>query len=314
MYKVRKFEYSDAPNFFNDFKRFFPTFEITEETFLRKTFINPDFDMDGVFYLLKEDEKVGFAYAQVKRVQVDVGDDVEKSQGNIVFIKVSDDDAYPVGANLLIDAVENFVKSKGKTSITACGGTCYFEPGLDIINDKKMIEVFIERGYEHGQCIAQRIDLTTYEKPEKLVQKHEELTKQGFYIGPLTWELYLQFLSEQIFARPGWVSQFRKRVLFAPTDLERVIVAAKDGKILGGVIFGDPDSTPGRFGPFGVDRNYQGNGLGSVMLMLCLSEMKKRGIKSSYMQSSSPIGAAFTVYNRAGFKEYARYETMQKKL
>ena len=33
MYKVRKFEYSDAPNFFNDFKRFFPTFEITEETF-----------------------------------------------------------------------------------------------------------------------------------------------------------------------------------------------------------------------------------------------------------------------------------------
>ena len=312
MYTVRKFEYSDAPYFYEEFKKFFPTFEINEEVFLRKTFINVDFDIDGVFYLLKDGVKVGFVYAQAKRIQADVDDNLEASQGTIVFIKVQDDDAYPEGANMLIDAAENYIKSRGKTKITVCGGTCYFEPGLHVEYDKKMIETFIERGYDHYQCIAQEIDIDSYEAPQRLIEKHKELTEQGFYVGPLTWELYLQFLTKQVFAGPGWIAQYRKRILFAPTDLDRAHVAAKDGKIIGGVIFGDPDSTPGRFGPFGVDKEYQGNGIGSVMLMLCLSEMKKRGIKRSYMQSSAPGGRAFNTYHRAGFREYARYETLFK--
>ena len=31
MYTVRKFEYSDAPYFYEEFKKFFPTFEINED-------------------------------------------------------------------------------------------------------------------------------------------------------------------------------------------------------------------------------------------------------------------------------------------
>lgn len=315
-YSVRSYRSADGGEFYGDFRRMFPGFPITEETFLRKTLLDPNFDPEGMLYLLDESgRKVGMAYAQVLRLASDVGEDYLASGGNLSFFRIAEPAALADGgADLLLNAAEEFLRSRGKTSVAACGGTCYFHPGISLKTDADLADFFRTRGYNGTECISQDADLSNYVMPEKLKEKQAQLAAEGIYTGPLTRELYLSFLSVHPYSRPSWVAQFRKRVLFAPMDFDRVQVAARGGEVIGGVLFGDPDSSPERFGPFGVNPEEQGHGIGSVLLALCLQEMRRRGLFHAWMQSADTQGPAFTIYKRAGFKETERFVYFKKAL
>jgi len=315
MYRIRPFEPQDAAEFFSDFTRLFPHFPVTEENFFRKTFLDLNFDPAGVFYLLRDGKKVGMTYAQVRRIPYEVGEDVSRTPGTLSFFRVAEEvDLNDGGAELLLTAAEDFLRTKGKDTVRACGGTCFFHSGFDVSQDSRFISFFQAHGYAGGDHLARRIDLTNYQMPEKLREKQRILAAEGIYTGSLTRELYLSFLSPRPSAPYGWLNQYRKRLLFAPTDLARVQVAARGFEVIGATMFGDPDSDMERFGPFGVNEDERGRGIGSVLLALCLQEMHRRGLRSAWMMSSPAKGAACTVYERAGFRETGRYTQLDKKL
>ena len=315
MYTVRPFEPQDAADFYEDFTRLFPVFSISEDNFFRKTLLDLNFDPTGVFYLLRDGKKAGMTYAQVRRISYEVGEDVSRTAGTLSFFRIAEDeDLNAGGAAMLLDAAEDFLRGKGKEAVIACGGTCFFHPGFEVNRDRRYISFFQTRGYTGGEHLERRIDLTDYRMPEKLREKRQKLAEEGIYTGALTRELYLSFLTPRPSAAYGWINQYRKRLLFAPTDFSRVQVAARGFEVIGATMFGDPDSDMERFGPFGVNESERGRGIGSVLLALCLQEMHDRGLKSAWMQSSPAQGAARTVYERAGFRETARFMCLSKNL
>ena len=140
MYTVRPFEPQDAADFYEDFTRLFPDFPISEDNLFRKTFLDLNFDPTGVFYLLRDGKKAGMTYAQVRRIPYEVGEDVSHTSGTLSFFLMDkSEDLNAGGAAMLLDAAERFLRGKGKGTVLACGGTCFFHPGFEVNRDSRYI-------------------------------------------------------------------------------------------------------------------------------------------------------------------------------
>ena len=149
--------------------------------------------------------------------------------------------------------------------------------------------------------------------PQKCVEKKKELAKEGIYVGEMKDEYLLSLVNpDPSFAKPTWVYEFRNRL--ADLDYARIRIAAKDGKIIGCCVFGDPNGSPERFGPFGVNEDMRGKGLGTLLLNDCFLEMKKRGLHSAWAQWTPAQGPASILYDHYGFYKRNSYYMFEKEL
>ena len=79
-------------------------------------------------------------------------------------------------------------------------------------------------------------------------------------------------------------------------------------------MFGDTYSCPERYGPYSVDENYRGLGLGKILAHECFTKMKQQGLQCAWAQSTPILGAASFVYDKIGFKQTAEYIMFTKKV
>ena len=296
---IRGEDFGPALELWNETRRRDP---ITARFFKRKILFDVCFDPEG--YLLAESDEglCGYIYV-VRRLRALDNDNAPlPTDGWINGFGVLPD--APEGtASLLLAAAEEFAKKHGLGKLSATPySPFYFTQGFDSKYETHYIDMFKEAGYvPRGESYARDIDLLSWVEPPELRAARAAAEADGFGFGGLTNELLVPFFAYlNTYQSAGWRIRIRE-LLYDNDDLDRIRIVTYGGEVIGFCIFGDPDGSPERFGPFGVRADFRGRKLGQILLADCLFEMKKRGLHNAWMQWTDKGCNAHYVYEKAGF-------------
>ncbi len=308
---IRNIRGDDTDGIVALYKKTLPYLCIDRAIFMRKIFLEANFSKYGAFVAEEDGRILGFVNAVFRRVPICADSAVESDMGWLAGFIV--DKSRPEAGDKLLAAAEEFLAKSGKSTVNTGYYPTYFIQGTDERYTPEYAEIFRRRGYTEKRSIAMIADLTKYVPPENLEKRRAELATEGIAITSLT-DRYITelFTLENDFLGASWLYEFRNRAL--DMDFDRFRIAVKDGKVIGALVFGDPDSAPERFGPFGVSERFQGKGIGGILLADCFAEMKKRGLKTAWMQWASDNESASALYKKAGFVMKESYLEFEKKL
>ena len=296
---IRGGDFVAALALWNETRRHDP---ITARVFKRKIFLDVCFDPEG--YILAEcDGKLcGYIYVVRRLCPQDNDASIATTTAWINGFGVLPDAPAEV-ADYLLAAAESFAVKHGATKLSATPySPFYFTQGFDAKHERHYIEMFERAGYTaQPESYARDLDLLSWIEPDELRSARRVAEADGFGFGPLSDELlvpFFKYLNE--YQSPGWRVRIRE-LLYDNDDYGRTRIVTYGGEVIGFCVFGDPDGSPERFGPFGVREDFRGRKLGQILLADCLLEMKKRGLHNAWMQWTSKGGSAHAVYDKAGF-------------
>lgn len=287
--------------------------------FIRKTLLEENFSPDGLLIAENESGDIsGFVIAVARRVPVCAGAPDESNLGFYTAFCVpglndpADARAADTG-RALVTAAENYLRSLGRTRVSTGFYPFYYAQGFEENRQPGYCALFESLGYRGGRSFSLSLDMADYRENPRVPGYRRALADDGFYVGPLT-PAYLPSLLDPgaDFSSPSWSREFAYRV--AELDFDCVRIAAKDGRVIGAAACDDRLSRPGRFGPFGVSPALRGRGIGSVLLADALAEMKRRGVKTSWMQWVGDGGAAYRLYTGVGYQKANTFLTFSKTL
>lgn len=299
---IRNFNDRDMKNVISLWNKCMPHNQINEREFIKSILLDINFNPLGFFIYEEEGEIKGFIYSTVRKVPIDSNNDLDEDKGWIVAISVDKDTFYI--APKLIEKAEEYINKDNLRSIIACSYTPnYFYQGINTKYDD-YIKLFNDAGYTiDGTNCSMKIDLTRYTTPDFVPPLKEKLINENFTFKKLSYEYITSYLT---FQRPSWAHRFR-RLLNENMDFNQINVAIYNNEVIGCNIFGDPYSEKERFGPFGVRDDFQGKGIGKILLDDCLTEMKRRGLTYAWMQSASSEEHVINLYKKFGFYVTGEY-------
>lgn len=299
--KIRSFENCDAENILSLWNKAHPRYQLNKDLMAKKIFLDPNFTFENLLVLEKDKKIVAFAYLPHHQLQIDRNAPLNDKEGYITYFSVDPDEDFEEIGKALLQACEQYHLDAGRTSLSTAYAPLYHLQGFAESEDSIYIELFRSFGFKESKSYSRRISLADYKLPENHAERKAQLEEKGYYIGELPYNYLAEFAnSKNLFSSGAWSWEYRTR-LNSNTDLSHARVAIYDGKIIGGCMFGDPNSDSGRFGPFGMNPKYRGLGIGTVVFNDCLNEMKKQGISSAWAQWTPLDGAANALYNKAGF-------------
>lgn len=296
---LRGEDFDAALELWNETRRYDP---ITARFFKRKILLDVCFDPEG--YLLAETEEglCGYIYV-VRRLRALDNDNTPLPTDAWINGFGVLPDAPAETAPRLLEAAEAFAAKHGVTKLSATPySPFYFTQGFDVKHEGAYIEMFEKAGYTaRPESYARDIDLLSWIEPDELRTARRAAEADGFGFGPLSDELLVPFFDYLNRYQPaGWRIRIRE-LLYDNDDYGRVRIVTYGGEVIGFCVFGDPDGSPERFGPFGVRTDFRGRKLGQILLADCLLEMKKRGLHNAWMQWTDKGNNAHYVYEKAGF-------------
>lgn len=308
---IRNFKGADIDALISCFNNALPHNMVEKRTFILKVLLEENFDPNGLFIAEQDDKILGFVNCIYRKVPIDAYSGINKNEGWISVFAINEKERFDEVGEALIDAAENYFASVGVSVISTGYYPLYLFQGFSEEHCPEYIKLFERRGYNGVSSIARELALGSYTLPENHEEKKARIQANGIYVGPMKDE-YARLLidAEEGFGSSG-AYEFKIRLL--ELDYDRFRIAAKDGHIIGVCVFGDPYDSPERFGPFAVKNEYQGMGIGSVLMNEILDEMKKRGLKRTWAQWTPVRGAADAMYKKIGFVRTKTYVTFSKK-
>lgn len=292
-----------------------PCDPITERVFKRKVILDVNFDRRGYFIAELDGKPVGYIYVIVRKAPLDNDGDFECGVATVNGFGILPSSDSSVGRELICRG-EKYAKENGiKKLLVSPYKPYYFTQGFDLEREKHYVDLFLGAGYKiQKESYARDIDLLSYTVPDALIEAGRRAKEEGFYIGALNDDLLMPFWDYMnAYSIPSW--RIRLRQLLRDTDdYGRIRVVAYRGEVIGFNVFGDPDGSPERFGPFGIRAEFRGHKLGQLLLADCLYEMKKRGLHNAWMQSTAKGSAADAVYEKTGFKISRTHVPMEKEI
>ena len=289
-----------------------PAYPLTPELMAKKVFLDVNFKKEELLVAEEGGKAVAFAYVPCRRLAMDLSVPMNTQTGYICYFAV--DPQHWGAGEVLLQACEQHHQKAGRTTVSTAYGPLYHTQGFSETHDGSCIELFRQYGYAERESCRRKINLTEFIPPQAYTSRKTQLEAERFYIGELPYDLLADFVDpENPFTKKGWPWEFRVRLSNDP-DLARARVAIYDGRIIGGCIFGDPNSDGCRFGPFGVCPEYRGKGIGFVLFVDCLLEMKRRGLPCAWAQWTPLADAAGALYDRVGFEVEDRFLAFSKAL
>lgn len=311
---IRSFCSGDGEKLVDLWNSAHPAYKLTAELMAKKLFLDSNFQKEDLLVVEEGGTPIAFAYVPCRRLPIDRSVPMNTQVGYICYFSVDPQCSVRDVGSKLLQACEQHHKNAGRSTVSTAYGPLYHTQGFSKTYDEAYIELFRHWGYAERESCRRKIDLTNYEPPQAYYSRKQQLETERFYIGALPYGALADFVDpESSFTKIGWPWEFRIRLANDP-DLARARVAVYDGKIIGGCIFGDPNSDEGRFGPFGVSAELRGKGLGFVLFVDCLLEMKRRGIPCAWAQWTPLASAAGSLYDRVGFAVEDRFLSFSKEI
>lgn len=298
MVMIRTFKASDMEEIIKIWNRAFPIHSIDTTFFVKNVLFDVNFSSEGFFVCEDEHGILGFAEMVIRRVPVSAGGSLDSDKAYLRMFAVSDTrNLSSVGRELLLRA-EEYARGFGDRTIVVFDYTPdYIIPGISE-SQSDYIELFKSMGYTEGKRRRSiRIDLDYFERSPEIESLIAQREAEGFVFSHLE-NKYIPSLLE--YAPPGWTHRYR-RLALAEMDYEKFSLIIYEGRVVGCAVFGDPNSTEERFGPYSVSESIRGRGLGKMLLYRTLMDMKSRGLRYAYASSTPISGAAYGVYDKFGF-------------
>lgn len=298
---IRNYKNCDAENLLSLWNTAHPKYPLTKSLMAKKIFLDGNFCPENLLIMEKEDKIVAFAYLPHHTLQLNKKFTINPKEGFITYFSIDPKENFDEIGKAFLSACEQYHYNEGRTILSTAYAPLYHLQGFSESGDAKYVELFNSFGYKECKSYSRRMSLGEFQLPENFEERKAALEKKGFYIGELPFNHLAEFVSsDNCFSNGAWSWEFGTRLSHNP-DLSRARVAIYDGQIIGGCMFGDPNSDQGRFGPFGINPKFRGISLGTILFNDCLNEMKKQGVSSAWAQWTPPDGTANILYNKAGF-------------
>jgi GNAT superfamily N-acetyltransferase len=186
-------------------------------------------------------------------------------------------------------------------------------PGIDESLYPEAKDLLSKLGYRVLYSpVAMDKNLVGYYYPEDVRQVEKEREKEGYvfeFLSPKYVADLIRF-NDTLF-NPDWARAVREAIAQG-CDLQQVLIARKEDRIVGFCMYGAYDGIAERFGPFGVDPDLRGTGIGKVLLYKCLHEMRANGHHNAWFLWTGETSPAGYLYFRAGFRVTRKFHVMKK--
>ncbi len=248
------------------------------ETFRHKTLEDPDFDPALAPVLLEAGRPVAWMMAVCRREE-------DRVRAGIKMFGVAPDWQGRGLANRLLGQVEAGCLARGALALDV-GFTRpnYLTAGIDP-RYTPAVAFLMRRGYQRtGETFNMDVDLSTsdWQAPEL----EEKLGSQGIVcrrLGPED-----RGALEACFDREGTSAGWRYQILRAASlEPPRVFIAEREGEV---VAFAAFDAVrPGWFGPMATSTALRGGGIGTLVYLRCLQDMKSLGYRVAVINAVGPL-------------------------
>jgi mycothiol synthase len=290
-----------------------PKDPITSVRFRNLVLLDANFDPKGLRLAFNGDTLIGCVYA-VRRLLPMFGTDLEPDNGWIPFFFVKKEfRKSKIGATLVNEAVE-FLASEGRKNVFfASYAPNYILPGIDEESYPSGYEFLQKQGFEKLYSpVAMDRNLIGFELSDEVVELKSKRELEGYTFSTAEdKDLYevIQFANHTF--NPDWGRAIREGILQG-LPMHRIFVARQDSKLVGFCIYGGYEGVAERFGPFGVDPEQQGKGLGKIILHECLHAMRAEGLHGAWFLWTSEKTSAGHLYKKTGFEVTRKFHVMRK--
>jgi GNAT superfamily N-acetyltransferase len=289
-----------------------PQDSVNSAVFQRKVLLDQNFDLRGCLVAEDQGKIVGFILGLRRLFKIeDSPDDSDKGWITLFFVH-PDYREQGIGTALL-EACESFLRSENRKTVWISSyAPNYFIPGVDVNAHEEAHRFLQHHGYvELVRPLSMDARLIQLETPDWVKQKQCEREQEGYRFEFFTPERTLELLDFMKQHFPGDWQRFAREKMTGITlgrNLpDEITLAIKDNKIEGFAQFEGE-----RFGPFGVNANLRGNGLGAILLFKTLNQMRAKGMHNAWFLWTSDQVAK--LYSVAGFVESRRFALLRKEL
>lgn len=316
--RVEDFRGVDTEALLSCWERALPFDAITLSQLESRVLLDESFEPGSVSVAFAGDELVGFIVCFVLRKPIEKTGLREDTGFIQAFGVVPEWRGKGVGSALLARA-EEFFRERNRTVIVLAPYTPnYFVPGVDKDRYPDGVKFLEENGFtEFSEALAADAVIATFELTEKVREKEKSLAQEGIVVRHYRRGDLVDYMQFQRDLMPGpWIEDSRRNLkeLAAGRFEEDAIWLAIDTRAEGGDrIIGFCQHEHEHFGPFGVADDFQGRGIGTVLLARTLYQMRKKGCHSAWVLWTGQR-ALDGVYGRLGFKLTRRFAIMKKDL
>ena len=189
----------------------------------------------------------------------------------------------------------------------------YFLPGLDSDAYPEAARLFEGHGFRRlYTAAAMAIDLNAYATPPEIRDLITRRESEGYQFGTATPDdlpEVITFAATRL--APDWGQAVRDSML-RHGRRDRVLVARHpDGPVVGFATYGAYRGLRERFGPYGVDENCRGTGLGKILLHQTLTRMRAEGAHSAWFLWTGEASPAGRLYLATGFHVTRRFDVLR---
>ena len=310
MVTVRPFQPGDETALVDAWNRSMPADPTTAGWFKDCVLLDPNFDPEGLRVAVAGDEVVGCAYAVRRLIPLAPGTGLEPDTGWIpFFFVVPEHRGGGLGRRLLQEAVA-FLEGLGRTKIEFSSYTPFYVlPGADAELYPAGYRLLEQLGFKTLYSpVAMDRTLVGYQAPPEVRELRERREREGYaFRSPTVGELpeLIRFAAGAF--NPDWGEAIRQH-----RDPERIVIATKGGRIAGFALYAAYRGIPERFGPFGVDPELRGTGLGKILLHLTMTRMRAEGLHSSWFLWTGATSPAGHLYTKAGYEITRKFHVMRR--
>lgn len=290
-----------------------PKDPITPIRFRNLVLLDANFDPKGLLLAFSGKKLIGCMYG-IRRLLPMVGTELEEENGWITFFFTSPESRGKGIASELMRQMVQFFKANNRINIFfASYAPNYILPGLDEDSYLEGYRFLRKQGFQTLYSpVAMDRNLLDFYLSDEIMQLKEMRETEGYTISVAEdKDLYdvIQFAT-RVF-NPDWGRAIREGIKEG-LAIQRILVARYLDELVGFCIYGGYEGISERFGPFGVDPNQQGKGLGKLLLHECLFRMKAEGLHNAWFLWTGEKSSAGHLYLNTGFRITRKFHVMKK--
>lgn len=315
MIHYRYYEPGDEAGIVDAWNRTLVADPITQKRFRNLVLLDGNFDPQGLRLAVAEEQVIGVVYA-VRRLMPMTGTELEPTMGWIpFFFVVPEYQGQGVGRQLMAEACA-FLRGEGRELVFfASYAPNYVLPGIDPQAYPAGLAFLKAMGFEIAYSpVAMDRSLVNFFIPEEIRHLQEQRVQEGYSFSFATDSDLVELIgfANQSF-NPDWGRAIREGVLQG-LPLSRILVARDQGDLVGFAMYGAYEGIPERFGPFGVDANQRGKGIGKILLHLTLEAMRSEALHGAWFLWTGETTAAGHLYKKTGFAVTRKFHVLKKPL